>query len=80
MRNCLAADILVDQVESKSGAGTLQLGHPGGDLLDGVNLLVQEVRLKEIAKMGVAVSCLVHVEKTLVDLKYFQFKWLLSAG
>ena len=73
MRNCLAADILVDQVESKSGPGTLQLGHPAGDLLDGVHLLVQEVRLKEIAKMRVAVSSLVHVQKTLVDLKYFKF-------
>merc|ERR1719221_2009381 len=67
MRNCLAADILVDQVESKSGPGTLQLGHPGGDLFDGVNLLVQEVRLKEIAKMRVAICSLVHVQETLVD-------------
>merc|ERR1712203_4447 len=65
MRNCLAANILVDQVESKSGAG--KLGHPAGDLLDGVHLLVQEVRLKEIAKMRVAISSLVHVQETLVD-------------
>merc|ERR550539_2216059 len=74
MRNCkpggqpgLATDILVDQVESKSGTGTLQLGDPLRDLLDGVHLLVQEVGLKEIAKMSVTVGCLVHVEKTLVD-------------
>merc|ERR1712203_803137 len=67
MRNCLATDILVDQVESKSGPGALQLGDPARDLLDGVHLLVQEVRLEEIAKMSVAVGCLVHVEKTLVD-------------
>merc|ERR1711941_196044 len=63
----LATDILVDQVESKPGTSALQLGDPARDLLDTVHLLVQEVCLKEIAKMGVAVSCLVHVEKTLVD-------------
>merc|ERR1711878_66223 len=65
--NCLAADILVDHVESKSWAVTLQLGDPGRDLLDGVHLLVQEVGLQKIAEMSVNVSCLVHVEKTLID-------------
>merc|ERR1719150_3176731 len=65
--HCLATDILVDHVESNSGSIALQLGDPARDLLDAVHLLVQEVGLEEIAEMGVTVSCLVHVEKTLID-------------
>ena len=55
-------------MEAQAGPSALELGDPPGDLLDGVHLLVQEVGLKKVAKMSVAVSSLVEVEKALIDL------------
>ena len=55
-------------MEAETRSSALKLGDPPGDLLDGVHLLVQEVGLEEVAEMSVAVSSLVKVEKTLVDL------------
>jgi len=65
---CLASDLLVDHVVSKSGSGSLHLGDPGGDLLDALHLLVKELGLDVVAQVSVSVRGLVHVQQALVDL------------
>ena len=56
---------------SKSRPGSLPLGDEARYLLDGINLLVKELALEEVAKMSVTVRCLVHVKEALVDLIVF---------
>ena len=55
---------------AQAGAGTLQLGDEVAHLLDGLDLLVQEFGLQEVAEVGIALlpGQLVHVQQALVHL------------
>merc|ERR1712227_973325 len=75
---CLASDLLVDHVVSKSGSGSLHLGDPGGDLLDALHLLVKELGLDVVAQVGISVGGLVHVQQALVD-SFLEFKSCLES-
>merc|ERR1719309_248466 len=63
--------LLVEDVFPKaSGASPLEAGDHVGQLLDGLDLLVQVVALEEVAEVGVIVfrGQLVHAQQGLVDL------------
>merc|ERR1711893_371164 len=62
----LAANLLVQDVVTKTRSTSLHLGDPGGDLLDGLNLLIKECLLNKVAEMSISIRCFVHVKQTLV--------------
>merc|ERR1711893_218484 len=62
----LAANLLVQDVVAQTRSTSLHLGDPGGDLLDGLNLLIKECLLNEVTEMSISIRCFVHVKQTLV--------------
>merc|ERR1711893_35158 len=74
----LAANLLVQDMVAQTRSTSLHLGDPGGDLLDGLNLLIEECLLNEVTEMSISIRCFVHVKQTLVH-SLLKFKSCLKS-
>merc|ERR1712029_727025 len=75
---CLASNLFVKHVVSKSGSGSLHIGDPSGDLLESFNLLVKELGLYVVTQVSVSIRGLVHVQQALID-SFLKFKSCLKS-
>lgn len=65
----LSSNLCVNDVVAQTSPHPLELGDPGGELLDGVHLAAQEIVLQEVTEMGITISHLVSGQETLIHLQ-----------
>ena len=72
--NSLRSNFFVHDVKAKSISSTFDLGDHVSDLLDSFHLLSQVLCFQKVAKMSIsfAVTSLVEIKKTLIDLPITQ--------